>query len=119
MKTKTRKKISLFLAALLGLMSFSACDFLGKDNSSISGSVVDEETFEVLYKGKEAVNLAVGAQTEIPIGKDVGDKNYLRIKIATDLDIVGYIHYATTKIQTKRIRKKFILNVTKRNLQCF
>ena len=109
MKMKTRKKISLFLAALLGLMSFSACDFLGKDNSSISGSVVDEETFEVLYKGKEAVNLAVGAQTEIPIGKDVGDKNYLRIKIATDLDIVGYIHYANNQNPNETHKEKIYI----------
>lgn len=115
MRTNGKKKISLFLAILLGLASFSACDFLGNtasvgENSSVSESVEEEkDSFDILYESKNTVTLDEGAETEISIGKEIGDKNYLRIQLLTDKNLVGYIHYTNVKNPSKTHKEKIYI----------
>ena len=115
MRTNGKKKISLFLAILLGLASFSACDFLGNtasvgDNSSVSESAEEEkDSFDILYESKNTVTLDEDAETEISIGKEIGDKNYLRIQLLTDENLVGYIHYTNVKNPSKTHKEKIYI----------
>ncbi|MBR4943557.1 MAG: hypothetical protein IKZ28_05950, partial [Clostridia bacterium] len=103
MKKKTNKIVWL-LVGLMGLMSFSACDF----NLSGEESVVDDGV-QILYENEETSSLGAGAQTDISIAKEVGDKNYLTIKLINDVPLVGYIHYTDQNNTSKTHKEKFFV----------
>lgn len=83
--------ICLALCTIFSTAFFTACG--EEEHSSSSSSNRVEDGFETLYTEKTARNLSVGGTASFPINKDVGDKNYLKIEISTDVNLVGYIRY--------------------------
>ena len=111
MRTKTNK-ITCFLAVVLSLSSFSACGFLG-------GQGAEDEGVQTLCKNKVDSALIAGEQTEIVIGKEVGDKNYLTIQLQNDVALVGYIHYTDKNDTTKTHKEKFFIEADAHTFSMF
>ena len=99
---KTIKKAACLFAMMLSFTGFAACDFSG------SHSAVDEGV-QLLFQNEETSSLGVSMQTDIPIAKEVGDKNYLTIKLANDVPLVGYIHYTNQNDTSKTHKEKFFI----------
>ena len=68
-----------------------------------------DDGVQILFQNEEASSLGAGMQTEISIGKEVGDKNYLTIKLANDVPLVGYIHYTDQNNTSKTHKEKFFI----------
>lgn len=99
---KTIKRAACLFAMALSFASFTACDFSGFNSAGDDG-------VQVLFKNEETSSLGAGMQTEIPIAKEVGDKNYLTIKLANDVPLVGYIHYTDQNNTSKTHKEKFFI----------
>ena len=115
---KNTNKIACLLAGLLGLASFSACDFGGKESTVDSGAVSETGT-QTLCEDAVDKALIAGEQTEIFIGKEVGDKNYLSIELQNDVPLVGYIYYTDPNDTTKTHQEKFFIEADAHTFSMF
>ena len=95
MQKKTTKKIAVFLASVLAVASFSACDFLKNlgGNEQASSVAETEDGFTLLYNEAKTSSLKRGDEVEIPLNKEIAGKNYLRIRLNTAVNLVGYVEY--------------------------
>ena len=102
-KMKGRKnKAAWLLAGLMALTGFSGCDKI------LSGDT-DKDGGQTLCKNAVGEALIAGEQTEIAIGKEVGNKNYLTIKLQNDVPMVGFIHYTDQQNTSKTHKEKFFI----------
>ena len=102
MKRKINKAAWL-LASVISLTSFSACDKLFPKDTA------EENGVQTLCKNAVNAAMVAGEQTEIGIGKSVGDKNYLTIKLQNDVPMVGFIHYTDENNTAKTHKEKFFI----------
>ena len=112
MKRKLNKAAWL-LAGLIALTSFSACDGLFPDKTT------EENGVQTLCKNTVNATMAAGEQTEIAIGKTVGDKNYLTIKLQNDVPMVGFIHYTDPNNTAKTHKEKFFIEANAGSFSMF
>ena len=101
MKRKLNKA-ALLLAGLIALTSFSACENLLPNKTKENG-------VQALCENALETTLTAGEQTEINIGKVVGNKNYLTIKLQNDVPMVGFIHYTDPNNTAKTHKEKFFI----------
>ncbi len=113
------KKTAIFLAlcATLSMGFFSACGKEDSVSSQPAGEEIDE--FETLYTEKTTRNLSVGGTAVIPVNKDVGDKNYLKIQLSTDVNLVGYIHYEDITGSGKKNEEKIYIEAGQKEFTSF
>jgi hypothetical protein len=101
---KQRKnKAAWLLAGIISLTSFSACDKLFPEKT------VDKNGVQTLCKNAVNEALMAGEQTEIAIGTEIGNKNYLTIKLQNDVPMVGVIHYTDQNDTSKTHKEKFFI----------
>ena len=109
---KAKNKTALFLVLILSAGCFGSC-FLNKGDSSVSESskeeTVDPLAFDTLYESKSTVKLNHLQETEFTVHKEIGDKNYLRIELLTDVNLVGYIHYTDVDNPAKTHKEKIYI----------
>lgn len=99
-----RKIAALLLAGLLPLLAFGGC---GKQNTNTgNGGGIQ---VEMLCASGLQYALVGGQSVEIPVQKEIGDKNYLFIELKTDVNLVGYIHYENSKNSLEKNAEKFFI----------
>ncbi|MBQ2768539.1 MAG: hypothetical protein IJF44_00990 [Clostridia bacterium] len=109
--------ICLALCTIFSTAFFTAC---GKEeHSSSSSSNRVEDGFETLYTEKTARNLSVGGTASFPVNKDVGDKNYIKFELSTDVNLVGYIHYEDIAGTGKTNSEKIYIEANDREFTSF
>lgn len=111
--TSCKKRFALFLAAILLAGCFSGCDMLPFNKGDATSSSIENEneerTFTSIYKGRQTVKLATKQTTEIAINQEIGEQNYFKIELLSDVNLVGYIHYAAVdKAATTHKEKMYI-----------
>ena len=110
------KKLAGLLAVLMSLSCLTACDIAGIFNnltgkdSSTSGSedVVDEKFVEVLG-AQETVTLEPNGTHTYAVNKDISGKDYIRLVVDSNVQLVGNFKYHDVKDNTKIVTEDFFI----------
>ena len=94
---------------LLGMACLAGCTPVR--TSSESSESVEENPFgfEQIYQGQEQKTLEQNESFDINIGVNIQGKNYLRLKIETNVNLVGYIYYEENTNATKTNKEKIYI----------
>lgn len=119
MKTVTKRALSLLLVGLIG----TACAACNSQKSAEETSEVtpnytlESYDFTTVYTDGEQKKLAV-YNPEVPeengkvvydVYSNLKDKNYLKLELETDVDLVGYIHYRSNADSSVTHSEKFFV----------
>ena len=93
-----KNKFQKYAAWGLTLLLLAGCSpATATSDSSTSQEVIEQEqdlyNFQQIYQSDKNYALTENESVEIAIGSDIGDKNYLKIELNTNVNLVGYIHY--------------------------
>jgi len=124
MNEKMKKWTSLLLVAMLGTMA-SACDFKHRDTADNPPAqeqeppdyTKDTYAFTTVYLNgiektlQQYVKDEPSANGKIvyDVYSNIGNKNYVKMDISTDVDLVGYIHYYNNANKTETNAEKFFV----------
>ena len=126
-----KKTACLLLAGLLGVGA-TACEFgQTSTNSSIDNSSAEEQTtpnytlasydFTTVFTDGEEKTLPQYDNTKVVTSADdnwdvqydvysnIGNNNYLKLELTTDVDVVGYIHYYNNADKSQAHAEKFFV----------
>lgn len=123
-KKKSTSLVAAALAAALCLSSLSGCSLTGEKDG---GKGTESYTFETIFTNETAQELAQYDASE-PTGngeatyeilKNVGDKNYMRICLDTDVNLVGYITYSNMDNPQENNKEKFYIEAGEEEFTMF
>ncbi|MBQ8405012.1 MAG: hypothetical protein IJX09_00015 [Clostridia bacterium] len=101
---RKRKIAAGILAGVLSLLTLSAC---GKPNTDTSSGV--GKNHQILCASQTQYALSNNQVVEIPIQKEIGDKNYLFMELTTDVNLVGYIYYENSQNSAQKNAEKIFI----------
>ena len=117
-----RKSIFAYVLAMcLCVGGFSGCFNSVEQSSQGSSSSHKEVESSLLYKNdsKKLTKLTSGQEIEITIDKEVEDNNYLTVKLVTDCNLLGYIHYKKTDETATAHREKIYIEADSNSFSMF
>ena len=107
------KKLAGFLALLMSLSCFTACDLsalLGGGNQS--GTSVEtpagEQKLQVLGE-QEAITLKADESKTYAVNKDITGKEYIKLLVNTNVNLVGQFKYHDVKDNKKIVTEDFFI----------
>ncbi len=106
MRIKSKKMISLvaaFSSVLFCLTSVGGC---GKKEEKKKKA---EYKFETVFSDNTTKTLGQNEEVTYEVDASVGNKNYMRISLETDVNLVGYITYANTQDSSESNKEKFYI----------
>lgn len=106
------KKIAALMALLLTVGCAFGCNNGGKESSSSSEEIVNGIRFESIQSETEQVSLAVNAHTVYEINKDISGKNYIRLTLKTDVQLLGEYEYANAEDPTQVATEEFFIEAS-------
>lgn len=130
------KKISCFILVAI-LSTFCACVNIGCGKSNGEGNeppvvdspnyTLDEYEFSTIFIDGNQKTLPKFVETdthedgcvEYNVSVRVGDKNYLKFEISTDVDLVGYINYYSVDDRNVENSEKFFISAGKTEFTTF
>lgn len=121
MKNISKKLLSLAIACTLCLSAVPGCT-PGQESTSDGGTTsgadaVEPIAFETVYTDGSAKSL-LRYNASVPeengvvsyeINRGIGNKNYMRITLETDVNLVGYIYYTNAQNATQSHKEKFFI----------
>ena len=113
-----KKKIAAILSGLLAISCFSGCNFSallgGGNTSSDDGSSITSDVEELVYEKLLDVQakktLAVGETVSYTVNKDLGDRNYMKLDFAADVNLYGEFVYSDLSDESKVVQECFYLD---------
>lgn len=114
MRIKSKKIISLvaaFSSALLCLSSVSGCGKEEEKKETVSykfETIYTDNTTKTLEQ-YDADNPTKNGEVSYQVEASVGNKNYMRICLDTDVNLVGYITYTNTQNSEESNKEKFYI----------
>lgn len=88
-----RKKFQKWMALALGVFFLTSCTPTKTDSSNSQQVEGNLYNFEQIYRGGKSYTLEHNEEVEISLSCDIGKKNYLKIDLYTNMNLVGYIYY--------------------------
>ena len=106
---KKKKWISLALASMM-LLGFAACgDKKTTESSSFPEEEAPEYTFETVYTGGTEVHLAANESKTYNVNKDITGRNYIRIQMKTNANMLGKFTYQDVKNAANVVEEEFFI----------
>ena len=106
-----RKIAALLIAGALSALVFSACN-PSQPEVNARGAVM-------LCAQETQYTLTSGQSVEIPLDKDIEDKNYFFMNLQTNVNLVGHIHYENNGQHEKTNTEKFFIEAGSEEFTCF
>lgn len=109
-----KNKFQKYAAWGLTLLLLAGCTpTTATSDSSTSQEVIEQEqdlyNFQQIYQSDKNYALTENESVEIAIGSDIGDKNYLKIELNTNVNLVGYIYYENSTNATQNNKEKIYI----------
>ena len=106
---KKKKWMSLALASMM-LLGFAACgDKKTTESSSSPEEEAPEYTFETVYTGGTEVHLAANETKTYNVNKDITGRNYIRIQMKTNANMLGKFTYQDVKNAANVVEEEFFI----------
>ena len=102
-----KKKLAGFLAFLCAFSAFSACG--GSKDKSESNIY----NFESVYDSKEEKTLKSDESAVFTINEDISGKNYIRLKVKTNVQLLGQYTYANADNPSEVGKEDFFIEAPK------
>ena len=102
---RKRKIVAVMLSGALPLLALSGCGPQNTNTSNETGST----NHQILCAPQTEYAISNGQSVEIPIQKEIGDKNYLFIILTTNVNLVGYIYYENSQNNEQKNAEKFFI----------
>lgn len=116
MRIKSKKMISLiaaFSSALFCLTSVGGCGEKEEKKEKV------EYKFETIFSDNTAKTLGQNEEVTYEVDASVGNKNYMRISLETDVNLVGYITYTNTQDSSESNKEKFYIEAGAKEFTTF
>lgn len=109
-----KKKIASALCLLFTISSLCSCSMLdslfGKDNSSF---VINGISYESIYTGNEEnKNIMPDGVMTYNFDKDISGKNYVRLTLKTDVQLLGEYTYANADNPNEVVKEEFFIEAS-------
>lgn len=114
------KKLAGFLAFLMSLSCFTACDFssllggLGGNNSSVEST--EGDSLEVLG-AQEKITLKAGETKTYAVNKNITGKEYIKLLVNTNVSLVGQFKYHDVKDVNKIVTEDFFIEPAEKDVE--
>ncbi|MBQ8394001.1 MAG: hypothetical protein IJX49_00325 [Clostridia bacterium] len=106
---KNKKWMSLALAGMM-LLGMAACgDKKAKESSSSPEEETEGYTFETVYTGGTEVHLAANETRTYNVNKDITGRNYIRIQMKTNANMLGKFTYQDVKNAANVVEEEFFI----------
>ncbi|MBQ8394076.1 MAG: hypothetical protein IJX49_00700 [Clostridia bacterium] len=106
------KKIAVIMALVLALGCTFGCAKKGATSSSSPEETVNGITFESIQGETAQVALSAEGSTTYEINKDISDKNYIKLKLKTDVQLLGEYEYANVADPNQVAREEFFIEAS-------
>ena len=108
----------LLVSSLLTVFSLVACQVQNPvEDSSFVEEIINFEKIDTVRK--EGYLLASNEERTIQINKDIGDMNYLKLVITTDVNIYGNFHYSNVADEGEKAKESFFVEAKEQQQELY
>lgn len=113
-KAMKLKKIALMMAMILSLGVIGGCGIVGGGNSVNSSTSEDagNTAFSSVYADEKLKTLAVNDSVTYDINKDISGKNYIKLTLKTDVQLLGEYVYVDVNDPAKVATEEFYIEAS-------
>lgn len=107
-----KRKLAGVLACILAFGCVCGCAKGGAESSSSSEETVEGIVFESVFENSNTSTISAEENTVYTINKDISGKNYIKLTLKTDVQLLGEYEYANAENPSQVAKEEFFIEAS-------